>query len=223
MSGASPRRRPARSSSSITCTSSTRTRTSRPECSIFPTSWCCARSPRPGALPAAASATPWGVPYVVAVLRAAGGSLHRGGALGRAGALPAPARGRAAGRSRGPGPRGAPPPERAACRRRPVARRSQANFLLVECGPRAASIHAGLAARGVQVRDFPAAAAWKRAAASRCLVMRPTSKRLSDALDGTLALRNSSHERAHRQRPAAFTRETSITVTLTLEGTGRPT
>jgi histidinol-phosphate aminotransferase len=34
-------------------------------------------------------------------------------------------------------------------------RPSQANFVLVECGPRAASIHAGLAARGVLVRDFP--------------------------------------------------------------------
>src|SRR2546426_7755373 len=34
-------------------------------------------------------------------------------------------------------------------------RPSQANFVLVECGPRAASIHAGLAARGVLVRNFP--------------------------------------------------------------------
>src|SRR5207253_2212423 len=33
---------------------------------------------------------------------------------------------------------------------------SQANFVLVECGPRAGSIRAGLAARGVLVRDFPA-------------------------------------------------------------------
>src|SRR2546427_8582706 len=32
---------------------------------------------------------------------------------------------------------------------------SQANFVLVECGPRAGSIRAGLAARGVLVRDFP--------------------------------------------------------------------
>jgi histidinol-phosphate aminotransferase len=34
-------------------------------------------------------------------------------------------------------------------------RSSQANFVLVECGPRAGSIHAGLAARGVLVRAFP--------------------------------------------------------------------
>src|SRR5438876_3835351 len=34
-------------------------------------------------------------------------------------------------------------------------RPSQANFVLVECGPRAASIHAGLAGRGVLVRNFP--------------------------------------------------------------------
>jgi len=34
-------------------------------------------------------------------------------------------------------------------------RPSQANFVLVECGPRAGSIRAGLAARGVLVRDFP--------------------------------------------------------------------
>src|SRR2546428_904339 len=34
-------------------------------------------------------------------------------------------------------------------------RRSQANFVLVECGPRAESIRTGLAARGVRVRDFP--------------------------------------------------------------------
>jgi histidinol-phosphate aminotransferase len=67
-----------------------------------------------------------------------------------------------------------------------VPRRSQANFLLVECGPRAASIHAGLAARGVLVRDFPG----RRGLETALRITLPGDasdfERLSDALDGTL-------------------------------------
>src|SRR2546422_577703 len=55
MSGASPPLRLTPCSSSITCMSSTRTTISHPRYSIFPTSWCCGRSPRPGASPPAGS------------------------------------------------------------------------------------------------------------------------------------------------------------------------
>ncbi len=66
-------------------------------------------------------------------------------------------------------------------------RRSQANFVLVECGPRAGSIHAGLAARGVLVRDF----ADRRGLETALRITLPGDvvdfERLSAALEETLA------------------------------------
>src|SRR5205807_8043024 len=96
-----------------------------------------------------------GSPYVVAVLRAAGGPYT----------VAAPSVALALSQLE----RGVEPPrihvarvreERRLVTARPAAagllpRPSQANFVLVECGPRAGSIRAGLAARGVLVRDFP--------------------------------------------------------------------
>ena len=65
-------------------------------------------------------------------------------------------------------------------------RPSQANFVLVECGPRVASIHAGLAAHGVLVRDFPG----RRGLEGSLRITLPGDaadfERLSAALDGTL-------------------------------------
>ena len=97
-----------------------------------------------------------GSPYVIAVLRAAGGpytvaapsvalalsQLERGAAplvahVGRVREERRLLSGRLAAAGLAPRP-------------------SQANFVLVECGPRAASICAGLTAHGVLVRDFPA-------------------------------------------------------------------
>src|SRR2546422_1030570 len=156
MSGASPPLRQALCSSSITCTSSTRTTISRPRSSIFPTSWCYGRSPRPGGSPAAASATRSGA-------RTSSPCCAR---------LVVPIRWRRPRlRWRCPSSsEGGVEPLRAHVARVREERRlltarldaagllprpSQANFVLVECGPRAASIHAGLAARGVLVRNFP--------------------------------------------------------------------
>ena len=66
-----------------------------------------------------------------------------------------------------------------------VPRRSQGNFVLVECGPRAGSIHAGLTARGVLVRDFPE----RRGLETALRITLPGDvadfQRLSHALDGT--------------------------------------
>jgi len=65
-------------------------------------------------------------------------------------------------------------------------RPSQANFVLVECGARARSIHAGLAARGVLVRDF----ADRRGLETALRITLPGDAadfaRLSAALHGTL-------------------------------------
>jgi histidinol-phosphate aminotransferase len=64
---------------------------------------------------------------------------------------------------------------------------SQANFVFVECGPRAEAIRAGLAARGVLVRDFPG----RRGLETALRITLPGNagdfERLSGALDGTLA------------------------------------
>ena len=65
-------------------------------------------------------------------------------------------------------------------------RPSQANFVLVECGPRAGSIRAGLAARGVLVRDF----ADRRGLETALRITLPGNaaefERLSEALERTL-------------------------------------
>lgn len=66
-------------------------------------------------------------------------------------------------------------------------RPSQANFVLVECGPRAGAIRAGLADRGVLVRDFPG----RRGLATALRITLPGNaadfERLQSALEGTLA------------------------------------
>ena len=67
-----------------------------------------------------------------------------------------------------------------------VPRRSQANFVLVECGPRAGSIHAGLAARGVLVRDFPDRRGLETALRITLPGNAPDFDRLSEALERTL-------------------------------------
>jgi len=58
--------------------------------------------------------------------------------------------------------------------------------VLVECGPRAGSIHAGLAARGVLVRDFPG----RRGLETALRITLPGDaadfERFSDALERTL-------------------------------------
>jgi histidinol-phosphate aminotransferase len=127
-----------------------------------------------------------GSPYVVAVLRAAGGPYT----------VAAPSVALALSQlERGAGPLAAHVARVREERRRLsarlaaaglVPRRSQANFLLVECGLRAASIHAGLAARGVLVRDFPG----RRGLETALRITLPGDasdfERLSDALDGTL-------------------------------------
>jgi len=127
-----------------------------------------------------------GSPYVVAVLRAAGGPYT----------VAAPSVALAVSQlERGAGPLAAHVARVREERRRLsarvaaaglVPRRSQANFLLVECGPRAAAIHAGLAARGVLVRDFPG----RRGLETALRITLPGDvsdfERLSDALDGTL-------------------------------------
>src|SRR5437660_36128 len=63
---------------------------------------------------------------------------------------------------------------------------SQANFVLVECGPRAGSIRAGLAARGVLVRDFPARPGLDTALRITLPGDPADFERLSAALEGTL-------------------------------------
>jgi len=67
-------------------------------------------------------------------------------------------------------------------------RPSQANFVLVECGPRAASIHTGLAARGVLVRNFPDRRGEGLETALRITLPGDASdfERLSEALERTL-------------------------------------
>jgi histidinol-phosphate aminotransferase len=66
-------------------------------------------------------------------------------------------------------------------------RLSQANFVLVECGPRAGAIGAGLAARGVLVRDFPD----RRGLETALRITLPGNagdfERLSAAIEGVLA------------------------------------
>src|SRR5712691_3425038 len=65
-------------------------------------------------------------------------------------------------------------------------RRSQANFVLVECGPRAGSIRAGLAARGVLVRDFPDRPGLDAALRITLPGDSADFERLNAALEGTL-------------------------------------
>ncbi len=127
-----------------------------------------------------------GSPYVVAVLRAAGGPYT----------VAAPSVALALSQlERGAGPLAAHVARVREERRRLSARLvaaglaprpSQANFLLVECGPRAGVIHAGLAARGVLVRDFPG----RRGLETVLRITLPGDAsdfdRLSEALDGTL-------------------------------------
>ena len=68
-----------------------------------------------------------------------------------------------------------------------LPRPSQANFVLVECGPRAESIRAGLAARGVLVRAFP----HRRGLETALRITLPGNaadfERLKSALEGTFA------------------------------------
>jgi len=127
-----------------------------------------------------------GSPYVVAVLRAAGGPYT----------VAAPSVALALSQlDRGAGPLTTHVARVREERRRLSARLaaaglaprpSQANFVLVECGPHAASIHAGLAARGVLVRDFPG----RRGLETALRITLPGDasdfERLSEALDGTL-------------------------------------
>jgi len=65
-------------------------------------------------------------------------------------------------------------------------RPSQANFVLVECGPRAVSIHAGLAARGVLVRDFPDRRGLETSLRITLPGNAPDFERLSEALEHTI-------------------------------------
>jgi len=67
-------------------------------------------------------------------------------------------------------------------------RPSQANFVLVECGPRAAAIRSGLAVRGVLVRDFPDRRGAGLETALRITLPgnAPDFERLSEALERTL-------------------------------------
>jgi histidinol-phosphate aminotransferase len=67
-----------------------------------------------------------------------------------------------------------------------LPRPSQANFVLVECGPRTGSIRAGLAARGVLVRDFPDRPGLETALRITLPGDPADFERLSAALDGTL-------------------------------------
>jgi histidinol-phosphate/aromatic aminotransferase/cobyric acid decarboxylase-like protein len=67
-----------------------------------------------------------------------------------------------------------------------LPRPSQANFVLVECGPRAGAIRAGLAARGVLVRDFPDRPGLQTALRITLPGDPADFERLSAALDGTL-------------------------------------
>jgi histidinol-phosphate aminotransferase len=128
-----------------------------------------------------------GSPYVVAVLRAAGGPFTVA-APSVALALSQLARGAEALRAhvaRVHEERRLLSARLAAAGLAPYA--SQANFVLVECGPRAGSIHAGLAARGVLVRDFPD----RRRLETALRITLPGDaadfERLSRALEGTLA------------------------------------
>jgi len=66
-------------------------------------------------------------------------------------------------------------------------RRSQANFVLVECGPRIGPIRAGLADRGVLVRDFPDRPGLETALRITLPGHAGDFARLSAALEGTLA------------------------------------
>ncbi len=65
-------------------------------------------------------------------------------------------------------------------------RPSQANFVLVECGPRARSLCAGLATRGVVVREFPDRRGLETALRITLPGNAPDFDRLSEALDRTL-------------------------------------
>ena len=65
-------------------------------------------------------------------------------------------------------------------------RRSQANFVLVECGPRAGAIRAGLTDRGVLVRDFPDRPGLETALRITLPGDTADFERLNAALEGTL-------------------------------------
>jgi len=65
-------------------------------------------------------------------------------------------------------------------------RPSQANFVLVECGSRARSLCAGLAAHGVMVRDFPGRRGLETALRITLPGNVPDFDQLSEALEGTL-------------------------------------
>ncbi len=127
-----------------------------------------------------------GSPYVVAVLRAAGGPYT----------VAAPSVALALSQlERGVEPLGAHVARVREERRLLTARLaaagllpwpSQANFVLVECGPRAGSIRAGLAARGVLVRDFPARPGLDTALRITLPGDPADFERLRAALEGTL-------------------------------------
>jgi len=154
-----------------------RTTISRPGCSIFPTSW---------GLAGCRVGYAVGSPYVVAVLRAAGGP-YAVAAPSVALALSQLARGVEPLRTHVARVR----EERRLVSARLAAagllpRPSQANFVLVECGPRAGSIRAGLAARGVLVRDFPDRPGLETALRITLPGDPADFERLSAALEGTL-------------------------------------
>ena len=65
-------------------------------------------------------------------------------------------------------------------------RPSQANFVLVECGSRARSLCAGLAAHGVMVRDFPGRRGLETALRITLPGNVPDFDQLSEALEGSL-------------------------------------
>jgi histidinol-phosphate aminotransferase len=127
-----------------------------------------------------------GTPYVIAVLRAAGGP-YTVAAPSVALALAQLERGTEPLRVHVARVR----EERSLLRGRLAARglashASQANFVLVECGPRAGSIRAGLAARGVLVRDFPDRPGLETALRITLPGNAPDFERLSQALERTL-------------------------------------
>jgi histidinol-phosphate aminotransferase len=69
-----------------------------------------------------------------------------------------------------------------------IVRPSQANFLLVECGHRASVLRADLIARGVVVRDFPERPGLASALRITLPGNAPDFERLCAALDATLAV-----------------------------------
>src|SRR3989442_1436547 len=147
--------------------------------------------------------------------------VYGGGALGRDGAVPAQARRRAAPRKRRAGARGAPPPQRAACRRRPRAaavagelraRRMRAARRVDPRGARRARCAGARLRRSPRTRDSAAHHSTRRCCRLRAVELRP---RGDTRRPGTLAMT------ARTATVTRATRETSITVTLTLEGTGK--